>query len=122
MLARTTLLAATTLRRAISAVMCALMLLSVAISTDAGASAVSAASSGQVGFVLLNGGAGDASVPLDALPCHSAHHLCCKVTPLPPILAAGVPAIVHPDSGPDAAPDRVLLSGVTELPARPPRA
>ena len=116
-----TSLVATTLRRAISAVMCALMLLSVAISTDAGASMVSA-QFGQVEFVLVNEGSGDAPVPLDALPCHSAHHLCGKVAPLPPTLAAGVPAILHPESRPDEPPNRVLLSGVTELPPRPPRA
>jgi hypothetical protein len=121
MFARTTSLAATIFRRAISVVMCALMLLSVAISTDAGASPVST-QSGQVEFVLANGGSGDVPVPLEALPCHSAHHLCGKVTPLPPTLAAGVRAAVHPEFMLDGAPDRVLLSGVTELPPRPPRA
>ncbi|MBS5904668.1 MAG: hypothetical protein KIC89_18520 [Acetobacteraceae bacterium] len=121
MLARTTSLAATILRRAISVAMCALMLLSVAISMDAGASPMST-QSGQVEFVLANGGSGDAPVPLEALPCHSAHHLCGKVTPLPPTLAAGVPAAVHPEFTLDGGPERVLLSGVTELPPRPPRA
>lgn len=121
MYAHTTSLAVTILRRAISVAMCALMLLSVAISTDAGASPMST-QSGQAEFMLLNAGSGDVPVPFDALPCHSTHHLCGKVTPLPPTLAAGVPAVVHPGSRPDAAPDRVLLSGVTELPPRPPRA
>lgn len=121
MLARTTSLLATILRRTISVAMCALMLLSVAISTDAGASLVTD-QSGQAEFMLVNGGTGDAPVPLDALPCHSAHHLCGKVTPLPPVLAAGVPPVVRPEFKPLPAPDRVLLSGVTELPPRPPRA
>ena len=121
MLARTTSLAATILRRVISVAMCALMLLSVAFSPDAGASTMSSQSE-RVEFGLVNGGPGDAPVSLDALPCHSAHHLCGKVTPLPPVLAAAVPPVVLPEFKPLPAPDRVLLSGVTELPPRPPRA
>lgn len=101
--------------------MCALMLLSVAVSTDAGASTVPAPA-GQVEIVLTSGSPGDEPLRPDALPCHAAHHLCGKVTPLPPVLAAAAPAVVHPEFKPVPAPNRVLLSGVTELPPRPPRA
>ena len=101
--------------------MCALMLLSVAVSTDAGASTVPAPA-GQVEIVLTSGSPGDEPLRPDALPCHAAHHLCGKVTPLPPVLAAAAPAVVHPEFKPVPAPNRVLLSGVTELPLRPPRA
>ncbi|MCR0983106.1 hypothetical protein [Roseomonas populi] len=121
MLALPTSLAARILRRVLSVMMCALMLLSVAVSTEAGASTVSAPA-GQVEFVLANGGSVDDPLRPDALPCHSAHHLCGKVTPLPPVLAAMVPAVVHPEFKPVPPPGRVLLSGVTELPPRPPRA
>jgi hypothetical protein len=121
MFTRTTSLVATVLRRAVSVAMCALMLLAATISTDVGASPVST-QSGQAQFMPVDGGSGGAPVPLEALPCHSAHHLCGKVTPLPPVLAAAVPPVVRPEFKPLPAPDRVLLSGVTELPPRPPRA
>jgi len=121
MIALPTSLAATILRRGLSVLMCALMLLSVAISADAGATTAQAPA-GQVEIMLTGGGPDDVPVPMDALPCHSAHHLCGKVTPLPPVLAAAVAAVVHPEFKPLPAPDRVLLSGVTELPPRPPRA
>jgi hypothetical protein len=121
MLVLPTSLATRILRRAFSVMMCALMLLSVAVSTEAGASTAPAPAV-QVEIVLANGGSGDNPLRPDALPCHSAHHLCGKVTPLPPILAAAAPAVAHPEFKPISAPDRVLLSGVTELPPRPPRA
>ena len=101
--------------------MCALMLLSVVVSTDAGASTVPAPAE-QVEIMLGNSGPGDEPLRPDVLPCHAAHHLCGKVTPLPPVLAAAAPAAVHPEFTPVLAPAPVLLSGVTELPPRPPRA
>ncbi len=121
MLALPTSLAARILRRVLSVMMCASMLLSVAVSTDAGTT-TKPVPAGQVGIVLGNSGLGDEPLSPDSLPCHAAHHLCGKVTPLPPVLAAAAPAVVHPESKPLPAPDRVLLSGVTERPTRPPRA
>ena len=121
MFARTTSLAAATFRRAISAVMCALILLSLAVSTDAGAS-TAPAPVGQTEFVRSSEDTRDASVVPDALPCHSAHHLCGKVTPLAPTVVAGIPDARRPEFKPVWRPARVLLSGVTALPPKPPRA
>lgn len=121
MLALPTSLAARILRRVLSVMMCALMLLSLAVSADAGAPTVTSPPA-LVELVLMDAGSGDEPLQPDSLPCHSAHHLCGKVTPLPPILAAGAPAVVHPEFKPVPVPDRLLPSGVTELPLRPPRA
>ncbi|MBP0495802.1 hypothetical protein [Roseomonas indoligenes] len=121
MLALPTSLAARILRRVLSVTMCVLMLLSVAVSTDAGASTVPAPA-GQVGIVLTDRGPGDEPLQPDALPCECAHHLCNKVVPVPPIIVVGSPAVARPDSMPVRAPTPVLLSGLTELPPRPPRA
>ncbi|WP_338665941.1 hypothetical protein VQH23_12325 [Pararoseomonas sp. SCSIO 73927] len=121
MLALTTSLAARSFRRILSVVMCALMLMSAAGLGEAAASPV-AGPAGQHEFVVTGERSGGEPVPSESLPCHSAHHLCGKVTPLPPVLAAVVPAVVHPGFKPVPAPGRVLLSGVTELPPRPPRA
>jgi len=121
MIALTTSLAVRNLRRILSALMCALMLLSAAGSYEVAASSMSAPD-GQYEFVVAVDGSGDETDPSGSLPCHSAHHLCGKLPPLPPVLATGVRRLVHPDAKPAGVADRVLLSGVTELPPRPPRA
>ena len=121
MFARSTSLAATTLRRVLSVAMGVLMLLSVLALTEAVAS-TSPASVGQAELVLSGGGSGDAPVQPESLPCHAAHHFCGKVTPVPPTIAAAAPVVAHPESKPEWAPARILVSGLTELPPRPPRA
>ena len=121
MLDHPTPLVATILRRALSVAMAALMLLSVAISAEAGASHANGPV-GQAEFVLSNGHCGDDPADPDSLPCHAAHHLCGKVVPMPPALVTEADAVTHPESSLDWMPVRTLVSGLTELPPRPPRA
>ena len=121
MLDRPTSLAANILRRALSVMMAVLMLLSVTVAMEASASTVPDPV-GLAGSVLSSGDRTDAPTQPDSLPCHAAHHLCGKVAPLPPTLAAAAAAITRPGTSPDWAPTRTLVSGLTELPPRPPRA
>ena len=121
MIVRPTSLVATILRRALSVLMATLMLLSVAAATEVGASTVPEPT-GLVGAVMSNGDRTDAPIQPDSLPCHAAHHLCGKVVPLPPTLVFVAAAITHPETSLDGALLRTLVSGLTELPPKPPRA
>jgi len=121
MLALTTSMAVRNLRRILSALMCGLMLLSAAGPNEGTASSTSAPA-GQYEFMVTVDGSGDETDPFGSLPCHSAHHLCGKLPPSPPVLASTAALLVHPDAKSAGVADRVLLSGVTELPPRPPRA
>jgi hypothetical protein len=121
MLDRPTSLAAVILHRALSVAMAVLMLLSVAAAIEAGASTVPDPV-GLAGAVLSSGDRTGAPIQPDSLPCHAAHHLCGKVAPLPPTLALAAAAIIHPGTSLDWASPRTLVSGLTELPPRPPRA
>ena len=121
MIVRLTSLVATFLRRALSVVMATLMLLSVTAATEAGALTVPEPTS-LAGSVLSNGDRTDAPIEPDSLPCHAAHHLCGKVVPLPPTLVFVAAAITHPEASLDGTLLPTLVSGLTELPPKPPRA
>ena len=121
MQARITSLIVSTCRRSLAAVACVLMLMMAVIPADL-TSNVGSTRAGQVEILATGGGSDSTPLHSDGLPCHSAHHICGKVTPLPPTLVAGSPAVRRPAFTPVWTPARVLLSGVTELPTRPPRA
>jgi len=120
MRARTTSLIVSACRRGFAAVVCALMLMMAVVPTDLAPDAGSA-QAGQVELLAASGGSGDAPVHPDGLPCHCAHHVCSKVTPTPPTIV-GSPAVCLPQFEPVPAPSRVLLSDLSELPTKPPRA
>lgn len=121
MIVRPTSLVADILRRALSVVMATLMLISVVAATEVGASIVPEPI-GLAGSVLSSGDRTDAPIEPDSLQCHAAHHLCGKVVPLPPTLVFVAAAITHPETSLNGALLRTLVSGLTELPPKPPRA
>ncbi|WP_424138130.1 hypothetical protein [Roseomonas chloroacetimidivorans] len=77
---------------------------------------------GQIEVLALSDGSNDPPLEPDTLPCHAAHHVCSKVTPLSPEVVAGFPDETGRQIMPTPLPTRVLLSGVLEFPTKPPRA
>ena len=104
-------------RRMISAVMCALMVMSVVASIDVPANAAS--------FTVIEAGIevprGIGDDQQDGSPCHAPHHLCGKVMPLPPALAGDIPGAAQPSLPHEGGPSRVLLSSIADQPVEPPR-
>ncbi|UZO94514.1 Hypothetical protein RMP42_05812 (plasmid) [Roseomonas mucosa] len=121
MLAQTTLKGVAIACRLLSVLICASMLLSVIALRDVAASTRPALIE-QGERAIVSGSFSGGPIRPDALPCHAAHHLCDKVTPLPPAIVAGNPAVLWPEFKLLWASTRVLLSSVTEMPPKPPRA
>jgi len=104
-------------RRMISAVLCALTVMSAVVSVDIPAKAASSAVI-EAGIEVPRGAGGDQQ---DGSPCHASHHLCGKVMPLPPALAGDVPAPAQSGLPHEGKPSRVLLSSIADQPIEPPR-
>ena len=104
-------------RRMISAVMCALMVMSAVVSVDAPANAAPFAVV-EAGVEVPRGAGDDQQ---DGSPCHAPHHFCGKVMPLPPALAGDIPAAAQPSLPHEGGPSRVLLSSIADQAIEPPR-
>jgi hypothetical protein len=108
-------------RRGLSALLCALMLL-LALGSAEAALRAAPVTVGLVEILNVNSGSTDEPLQPDNLPCHSAHHFCGQIAPLPPAVASGLPLSEGQQAELMLAPERVLQSGPSELPTRPPRA
>jgi hypothetical protein len=108
-------------RRGLSALLCVLMLLMAVGPTDLPLETGSS-HAGRVSIAAANEGSDDPPLGPDTLPCHAAHHVCGKVTPLPPSVVAGLPSETGRQAVPTPVTTDVLVSDVSELPTKPPRA